>query len=383
MCTVYSPIVQSHSTETGVPINVLCLAGAQADDGRLLGDVGPIGKAMIKYAAYGGAVKLNYVSAGAIELVSSTTFALNLNWEAKRMLDKGVITTAAIEFDGAGEVSEIWLADRPAMDRAMDKMAVVQFQKHREKEKNMTPDEQLSAAIQKAYANPGILAKDSSIAPGAYARPNIEELNPPAKTPSRTPTAPAGTISVSELARANDHIRVIGEHLREAQRANPGSRQIADAGQSWYAITATGLGIDSRYMDGAQAVPVTPNSEALNEAIARSDRGFLGFRKALTRQRLQPQVFERVSGQVVSRSAFSKSAGESADDGSSEAAQLLRRHSFETALAHLEILEDKIKDAIRAVGPDSAAQRHLSAAHMAASKAKGHLANCLAAEDDD
>ena len=134
----------------------------------------------------------------------------------------------------------------------------------------MTASERLESEIRKVYANPGILRKDGSIAPGAYAKP-VNQLNPPAKTPSRTPTAPKGTIDIDELARADDKIRVVGEHLQAAMKQNPGDVEKSQMPEwSWYALTTIGLGIDSRYTGGTQSVAVGTGgqSEYLRDAWA-------------------------------------------------------------------------------------------------------------------
>jgi hypothetical protein len=378
----FLPIVPQY----GGAYPVVSLEGAM--DGDLLipeSKRGPLSDVMTRYAAKGGVVKDGNARGGTIVQGTDGSFALTTTPQAQRKIEGATTGLLALELDADGTVKDCFLADRPFAYEKMEKAAELRFQKRQETERTkMTPSEQLNSALRKVYANPEILAKDSSIAPGAYARPNIEELNPPAKTPSRTPTAPAGTISVSELAHANDEIRVLGEHLREAQRANPGSKQIADAGMAWYAVSSLGLGIDDRYFGGSQTVPVSPNSEALAEAWAHStgDKaagGFLDFRKALTKTRQAPNVMSRDRGQISSRPFFSKSDSESVDGGS-EAGQILRRHSMETALARLKVLKDKITAAIASAGSDSMAQPHLSAAHRAAGKATAHIQACLEGE---
>jgi hypothetical protein len=212
-----------------------------------------------------------------------------------------------------------------------------------------------------------------------------EEFDPRARPNSQTP--PEGTSARAiAAARVREEWPKIGQHLGAAMRANPGSREIGDAGQTWAALDQVGLGIDSRFMTGTFSVPVSPDGQStdLQEAWAHSTgdkmaMAQVAFRKSYAKR--QPMIISKVGGQVVLRS-FAKSAGEAADEGGSEAAQLLRRHSLETALAHMKILSDKIKAAMEAVGSDSMAQPHLSSAHLAATEAKGHLQRCLNEEDD-
>ena len=249
----------------------------------------------------------------------------------------------------------------------------------------MTPGEQLSSALQKVYANPGILRKDGSIAPGAYAKP-VDGFDPQPRARQETP--PKGTIDVGELARANQKIRVIGEHLKDAIRAAPASREIGDAGMTWASLDGQiGLGLDARFVAGGFSVPVTPNNEALAESWAHSGTdkmagGFFDLRKALTKARAQPMTISRVAGEIVSRSAFSKSKDVPVSSDNVEAQQLLRRHSLETGLAHMKILSDRIKAAMTAVGSNSMASPHLSAAHLAATEARAHMERCLKNEDE-
>jgi hypothetical protein len=383
----FLPIVPQYSG--AYPI--VSLEGAMDGDRLIpLGKLGPLSDVMTRYAAKGGVVTDNRERAGILVQQRDGTFALTTTPQAQRKIEHAVTGILALELDASGTVKDCYLADRPHAYEKMTKIAEVRFQKRLETEREKKPMT-LEQALQKVYAQPqsvrdGFFRKDIAVSPGAYAKP-VDELNPPAKTPGRTPTAPKGTINVSELAHANDKIRVIGEHLQAAQQKNPGSRQISDAGMSWYAITTLGLGIDSRYMDGAQTVPVTPNNEALAEAWAHStgDKaagGFLDFRKAITKTRQAPNVMSRNRSEISSRPIFSKSASESNESGS-EAAQLLRRHSLETGLAHMRILQDKIKAAMEAVGPDSMAQPHLSSAHIASVAAMGHLQRTLDNEDED
>ena len=142
MKTIYVPIVQGHSTDTGMPMNMAILSGAIGDD---LAKVGPLGLAMVKYAAKGGVVKLNYAPVGTLDLVDANTFLLKTNAEAKRMIDTNVISTLAVELDARGEVLETWLADKA---QVVTKIAEVRFQKQIEREtRPMTPEQTLEQAL--------------------------------------------------------------------------------------------------------------------------------------------------------------------------------------------------------------------------------------------
>jgi hypothetical protein len=387
MKTVFAPIVQAHSTDTGMPMTVAALKGATAEGLALLSQAGSLGLAMARYAAKGGAVKLNYAPVGTLDLVDASTFSLTTNSAAQRMLDAGVVKTLAIELDERGEVRETWLADRDDMDRAVTKIAEIRFQKQLERErKPMTPEQSLEQAIQKCYSERlslrdfgGGLRKDIAVSPGAYAKP-IDEFNP--RPAERQEVPPKGTINVAELARANQKIRVIGEHLRAAMRATPSSVSVGDAGLCWTALGVIGLGIDSRFVGGTQSVAVAPDgqSEYLQEAWAKvSDKaaGDLAFHKAHTKSRAQPFFISKSGGQVT----FSKSADVPVSSDNVEAQQLLRRHAMETALAHMKILGDKLNAAV-AANPDSPALQHLRAAQQAHQDATTHVNNCLKDEDE-
>jgi hypothetical protein len=353
-------------------------------------------RALREHAISGGRIQ-SYKEYGSLVARPFGIYELDLPRNAKRLVDTNTTRFVAVKVD-SDRIVDCWLADRPTAEitkleriaKSTELAAVgkLTFNKSAtvspKEDRNTMEPQNLEEALRKCLSNPGLLRKDSSIAPGAYARPNIEELDPPAKTPSRTLTAPAGTINVSELARANDEIRVIGGHLQAAMRENPSSRPIGDAGMAWYAISSLGLGIDALYAGGAQTVATTPNSEALNEAIARSDKtagGFLDFREALTKVRRAPIVDTRNGGEISSRPVFSKSDSKSFDGGS-EAGQYLRRAALDSARARLQVLGQKL-DAALTANPDSAAVPHLRAAQAAHREATKHINSCLKDEDYD
>ena len=334
---------------------------------------------------------------GSISALKWGTYELCLPHNAQKLVESSAIRFLALKVS-SGRVAEAWMADRPVSEithlERVEKMrrtnsggstTFTKSARTAPQEENSTMD--LESALRKALSEPlgyedfgGGLRKDIAASPGAYAKP-VEEFNPQPR--ARRDTPPAGTsMRAISLAQFRQAWPTIGQSLGSAMRAEPGSREIGDAGQTWASFDQVGLGIDSRFLQSSFSVPVTPGNAALAEAWAHSTgdkmaMAQVAFRKSYATR--QPMLISKVGGQVT----FSKSAGESADDGSSEAAQLLRRHSFETALAHMQILQDKIKDAMTAVGPDSMAQPHLSVAYGAASKATGHLANCLQAEDED
>ena len=262
METYFVPVIPK--CETGAYPTV-SLVGAMSD-GFVLGKVGPLGDALRRYA--GGVVTLHGERAGNLILQSDGTFCLTTTPQAKRLIEQSVTGWIQVKLEH-GAVCEAFLADRPSLDSEMLKIATTRFAKQIEKErKPMTPEEALEKVVREIYANPRILRKDGSIAPGAYAAP-VKEFNPQPRVRQETP--PAGTsVRAISLARFRQAWPTVGQHLGAAMRANPGSREIGAAGQEWAALDQVGLGIDSRFLEGTFSVPVTPDNAALAEAWAHS-----------------------------------------------------------------------------------------------------------------
>jgi hypothetical protein len=380
MKTIYVPIVQGHSTDTGMPMNMAVLSGAMADD---LGKVGPLGLTMVRYAAKGGVVKFNYKPVGTLDLVDASTFSLALGSSAKRMIDAGVIKMLAIELDAHGEVVETWLADT---DGTLKKIADVHFAKMQrrsagalainksatkspeEHNEPMTPTKLLQSALRKAAATPqsvrdGFFRKDIATTFAPTSHGGVEEMRTEAHA-QRAELPPGGQINVAELARANEQVRVVGEYLHAAMKGRPNSAAIAEAGQEWFAITQAGLGIDQRYTTGTTRPAPAPDDPAFREqfqtAYGKRAAAELDFRSAFRKTRTQgAQIISKTaSGQVSARPlSFSKSTD--SVDGESSAGQVLRRHSLETALARMQILGEKISAAMGATDMNHPAFTHV------------------------
>ncbi len=134
-------------------------------------------------------------------------------------------------------------------------------------------------------------------------------------------------------------------------------------------------------------MPVSPDNTDLTEALARvseksaSERmadkagGDRLFNQALTKCRAQP-ILTTKSGHHT----FSKSAGESADEGESQTG-MLHRHALEQTRRRLSILGDKLNDAA-AKNADSPALPHIRAAQAAHREATKHISS-LITEDED
>jgi hypothetical protein len=391
METIFIPVNPMPIPDTG---NFELVTGCAID-----GSASPVPKtkfeSALKSFAAGGRVQCNH-EWGSISALKWGIYELDLPKNAQTLVQNNCTRFLALKLDHYRGVVDAWLADRPTSEithlERMQKMQRGSGSTTFTKSAWTAPQENpmdLESALKKVYDEPqsvraGFFRKDIATTRMPQSHSDAEEesnLKPPARTPSRTPTAPSGTIDVAELARANDELKILGEHLQAAQRANPSSRQISDAGMAWYAVSSLGLGIDSAFMGGAQTVAVTPNNEALAEAWAHStgDKaagGCLDFRKALTKQRQAPNVLQRNGGQVSSRPVFSKAAAD--DDGQDEARRVLHTSAIHTARAHLKALDDKLTLALQAHGGSP----ELTAARTALGRAREHLENCMETNPD-